>query len=322
MMTAPRFAVLVALCLTTAWNLCSAQESLVPVPGWPQKPDSVTWGAMPGVDVDAQDQVWIFTRQQPAVQIYSADGRFVRSWEPVSARGAHHVRFDGQGNVWLTDFRRHVVEKYTSQGQLLMTLGEAGKAGCDANHFDGPTDIVVLPEGDFFISDGYGNRRVAHFDAQGRFVKQWGSEGTAPGQFALPHSIAADAQKRLYVADRNNARIQVFDTQGKLLAVWDTLLTPWGLFLTKAGDLWVCGSSRVKKDDGWMIAPPPDQILMRLSLDGKVLFRADLPVIQAPPGKSGETDWVHAVAADSQGAIYLGDIQGQRVQKYTIAKPK
>ena len=317
-MISPRQLVLATLRMLVCCTLAVGQNPLSVDPCWPQKPAGVTWAAVSGLDVDAQDNIYLFTRNQPAVQVYRPDGAFVRSWSPASCRGAHHVRIDPAGNVWLPDFRSHVLQKYSPEGKLLLTLGERGKAGNDPKHFDGVTDVAVLPEGDLFVSDGYGNRRVAHFDRDGRFVGQWGTEGTAPGQFALPHSIVADRQKRLYVADRNNARIQVFDARGKLLAVWDDLLTPWGLFMTKHGELWVCGSSRVKKGAGWMIAPPPDQLVMKLSLEGKVLLRAPLPTIQAGAAKPGQVDWVHAVAADSQGNLYLGDIQGKRAQKFTV----
>ena len=311
-------------------------------PQWPKKPDGVAWGPMPGIAVDSHDCVYLFTRKQPAVQVFRTDGTLVRSWSPTIDRGAHGIRVDRQGNVWLTDFLRHVIEKYSPEGTLLLTLGEPGRRGSDSRHFDGPTDMAILSGGDVFISDGYGNRRIIQFDKQGSFVKQWGGDGDAPGQFALPHAIVADSQERLYVADRNNGRIQVFDTAGRLLANWDDLLMPWGLWMTAGDELWVCGSSRVRKSDvgstgkasgstsqakseshgvPWQVAPPPDQWLLKLSREGKVLLRAPLAKAASTPGKPGEVDWVHAVAIDSQGAVYLGDIEGKRAQKYLLSKP-
>jgi len=289
-------------------------------PTWPQKPESFTWGAMSGITVDAQDQVYLFNRSEPTVQVYRTDGTLVRTWSTANPSGTHHVRLDPEGNVWLTDFRSHVVEKHRPDGKLLLRLGEPGVPGCDGAHFHGPTDVAFLPGGDAFISDGYGNRRVAHFDGHGRFVKQWGEEGTAPGQFALPHSIAVDSNERLYVADRNNGRIQVFTPDGKLLAVWDDLMMPWGLAVTPDDQIWVCGSSRVRQPDGkgFQVAPPPDQLLVKLAPDGKVRLRIPLAAIADAPGKPGEVDWVHAVAVDSQGNLYLGDIQGKRAQKFSL----
>jgi DNA-binding beta-propeller fold protein YncE len=197
-----------------------------------------------------------------------------------------------------------------------------GLAGNDQSHFDKPTDMAILPTGDIFVSDGYGNRRVIHFDATGKYVNQWGEAGTKPGQFALPHSIVADSKGRLYVADRENARIQVFDTKGKLLVVWENIVTPWGLWMTKNDEIWVCGSSCMRKDgtDEWIVTPPSDQFVMKLNLRGKVLLRVPLQKTLVPPGKSGEVNWVHGIALDSQGNIYLGDIQGRRAQKFLLTQ--
>jgi hypothetical protein len=313
-------AAFVAFVLAQAGALAPAADVRCVVdPTWPHRPDSFVWGAMSGIAVDAHDQVYVFHRNEPTVQVYRSDGPLVRAWSTANPSGTHHVRLDPEGNVWLTDFRSHVIEKHTPEGKLLLTLGERGRSGCDAGHFHGPTDVAFLPNGDVFIADGYGNRRVAHFDKQGRFVKQWGEEGTGPGQFALPHSIVVDSRQRVYVADRNNGRIQVFDTEGKLLAVWDELLMPWGLCVTADDAIWVCGSSRVKQPNGqWLVSPPPDQLLMKLAPDGKVLVRVSLEMTTAPPGKPGEVDWVHAVAVDSKGNLYLGDIEGKRAQKFTL----
>jgi streptogramin lyase len=286
---------------------------------WPQKPDDFKWGQMPGIAVDTQDQVYIFTRSEPAVQVYQADGTLLRTWNVEDFGGAHYIRLGPDGNVWAANINNHVVRKYSPEGKLLLTLGEVGRAGADQSHFNKPTDMAVLPTGDIFVTDGYVNRRVIAFDATGKYVNQWGQAGSEPGQFALPHSIVADSHGRLYVADRENARIQVFDTKGKLLAVWANIITPWGLCLTKNDELWVCGSSAVRKDGTgeWLVLPPTDQVVMKLSQKGKVLLRVPLQKTTVPPGKSGEVNWVHGIALDSQGNLYLGDIQGERAQKFS-----
>lgn len=287
---------------------------------WPQKPKSFEWAQMPGITVDDRDQVYIFTRSQPAVQVYKTDGMLVRAWDSGDPNGAHFIRIGPKGNVWTANITDHVVRKHSPEGKLLLTIGKPGVAGTERGHFDKPTDMAILPSGDIFVSDGYGNRRVVHFDANGEYVNEWGQEGNQPGQFALPHAIVADSKGRLYVADRENARIQVFDTTGKLLAVWQDLVTPWGLWMTKNQELWVCGSSCFKKEgmNEHMVLPPQDQVLMKLSLKGKVLQRIELLKTEVPPGKPGELDWVHAVAFDSKGNLYLGDIQGKRAQKFSL----
>jgi DNA-binding beta-propeller fold protein YncE len=287
---------------------------------WPRKPDHIKWGQMPGVTVDARDRIYVFNRNEPAVQVYQADGTFLRAWGVEDASGAHGIRIGPENNIWTTDIRNHVVRKYDFQGRLLLTLGEVGQAGSDQGHFDGPTDVAVLPNGEIYVADGYGNRRVMHFDAAGTYLNQWGEAGGKPGQFALPHSIVTDSQNRLYVADRENARIQVFDRDGELLDVWTDLITPWGLYLTRNDRIWVCGSSPVAgaKPEEWAVLPPPDQVVMKLSQKGQVLLRVPLRKTASPPGQPGEVNWVHGIAIDSKGNVYLGDIQGQRVQKFTF----
>jgi len=285
---------------------------------WPKKPERFKWAQMAGIAVDKQDQIYIFTRSQPTVQVYKTDGTLVRAWFMEESSGSHFIRIGPDGNIWTANISEHVIRKYNTKGKLLLTLGEPGVAGADNGHFDKPTDMAILPNGDIFVSDGYGNRRVVHFDVNGKYVNQWGQEGDRPGQFALPHSIVADSHERLYVAGRENARVQVFDTQGKLLAVWEDLITPWGLCMTKKDEIWISGSSAMKDEQGeWLVLPPTDQILMKLNLDGKVLLRIPLKKTTVPPGKSGELDWVHAIALDSEGNLYLGDIQGRRAQKFT-----
>jgi hypothetical protein len=212
-------------------------------PKWPEKPAGFTWGHVPGVAVDAEDNVYVFTRADPPVQVYSPSGKYLRGWGEKSLKTAHHIKIDHEGNVWIADIGNHVVEKYTPEGKLLLTLGTKGKAGRDRSHFNMPTDMAILRDGDIFVSDGYGNARVVHFTRDGKFVNEWGELGSKPGQFSIPHAIAADAKGRIYVADRNNVRVQVFDRSGKLLDVWRDLIVPWGFCTTKDDHIWVCGSS-------------------------------------------------------------------------------
>jgi DNA-binding beta-propeller fold protein YncE len=289
---------------------------------WPQKPDYFAWAQMPGVAIDNQDHIYIFTRNDPAVQVYETDGTLLRAWNVEDANGAHFIRIGPEGNVWAANIRSHTIRKYTPEGKLLLTIGEPGQAGADRNHFDKPTDMAILPGGDIFVSDGYGNQRIVHFDANGKYLNQWGTAGDEPGQFALPHSIVADSRGRLYVADRENARIQVFDTKGELLDVWDNIITPWGLWISEDDDIWVCGSCARKKEgtDEWEVLPPPDQVVMKLSRRGQVIARVPLTVTAATPGEPGGLNWVHGIAFDSYGTLYLTDIQGHRAQKF-ICEP-
>jgi DNA-binding beta-propeller fold protein YncE len=283
-------------------------------PAWPKRPAAITWGDMPGVAVDREDRVWIFTRQTPAVQVYAPDGELVRAWSELPHKMSHHVKIDPEGNVWLADVGFHTVSKYTPEGRLLLRLGTPDQAGEDETRFNKPTDMAITPAGDVYVSDGYGNNRIVRFTKEGRFVKAWGKKGPAPGDFDLPHAIGVDSKGRLYVADRNNARVQVFDPEGKFLTEWRNVLVPWGIWVTAQDEVWVCGSSPTlaANDQGMTGIPPHDQVLVRFDAGGRVLQVWSPPKGDAP----GELNWVHALAADSKGNLYCGDIRGRRVQKF------
>ena len=291
-------------------------------PAWPQKPAEVQWAAMPGVSVDPQDNVWIFTRANPPVQVYDRSGKLIRSWGEGLFKSAHFLRFDPKGNLWLADAGNHAVHQFTPEGKLLRTLGTPGEPGCDEKHFSKPTDMVVTPAGDVFVTDGYGNARVAHFDKNGKFVKRWGRPGLGPGEFSLPHSIVVDSKGRLYVADRSNIRVQVFDQHGKFLDQWSNIMVPWGLWITKDDEIWVCGSSPMTwgPEPALLGCPPKDQMVARFYAAGKVLQIWTFPKGEDGKEKPGEVNWLHGLALDSQGNLYTGDIKGQRVQKFVRQK--
>jgi DNA-binding beta-propeller fold protein YncE len=285
---------------------------------WPKRPASATWEAVSGIAVDDQDRVYVFTRGVPPVQVYDAQGNFLRAWGQDTIKTAHHIKIDSEGNVWVADIGYHTVQKHTPEGRLLLTLGTKGAPGRDLSHLNMPTDMALTPAGDVFVSDGYGNARIVHFDKNGKFVKEWGDLGSKPGQFSIPHAIAIDSKGRLYVADRNNVRVQVFSQDGKLLDVWSNVITPWGFCITKDDEIWVCGSSpmRWRKEDKVLGCPPKDQVFMKFNPAGKLLQLWTAPKGKDGFEKPGEVNWVHAIAVDSRGSVYLGDIIGKRAQKF------
>lgn len=293
-------------------------------PDWPQRPDDKPWGRTPGVAIDSKDQVWVFTRAEPPIHVYSTDGKFIRAWgkgligTDERGLGSHHIKIDNHGMIWLADVRNHVVMQLTPDGKVLKTLGTSGEAGCDETHLNKPTDMAITPDGQVFVADGYGNARVAHFDANGKFVKAWGKLGTGPGEFSLVHGIALDSKGKLYVADRNNARVQVFDQQGKFLDQWQNLIVPWGFCMTPKDELWVCGCSPMpwRETDNALSCPPKDQVFMRFGTCGKLLQLWTVPKGTDGEEKPGELNWVHGIAVDSDGNIYATDIMGERVQKF------
>jgi len=287
-------------------------------PRWPQRPETLSWGHMPGVAVDREDNVWLFTRSPVPVQVYTPEGGFVRAWGKGASGRPHYCRIDKTGHVWLADDGRHVVRKYTPNGELLLTLGILDVPGCDQRHLNGPTDVAIAPSGDVFVSDGYGNNRVVHFDPQGRFVKAWGELGVEPGQFSLPHAIGVDSNGRIYVAGRNNVRIQVFDFEGRFLDQWRNLMVPWGLCVTQDDEIWAVGSSpmRWQPDEEQLGGPPKDQLFVKFSPDGRVRQLWTVPSGRDGREQPGECNMVHGVAVDSKGNLYVGDIKGARAQKF------
>ena len=293
-------------------------------PAWPKRPDHCQWGQTPGVAVDDKDQVWVFTRADPPVQVYDSAGNFVRAWgsdlvgRTEKGVTSHQIKIDCGGMIWLADTSKHTVIQVTPQGKVLKTLGTPGVPGNDESHFNKPTDMAITPQGDVYVSDGYVNSRVVHFDKDGNFVKQWGKPGTGPGEFNLVHAIVRDTQGRLYIADRNNARVQVFDSNGKFLDQWTDIIIPWSFWISDRDEIWVCGCSPMPwtEDAPNLSCPPKDQMFMRFDTSGKLKQLWTVPKCADGEEKPGELNWLHGIALDSKGNIYATDIMGQRVQKF------
>src|SRR4051812_34783156 len=183
---------------------------------WAQFPPSVTkWEAATGVDVDSHDNVYVFQRNEAMpIMAFDRHGKFVRAWGQGLFKTTHFLRVDPAGAVWITDRGDMQAIKFSPEGKVLLTLGKKGETGDNTSHetFNGMADVAVAKNGDIFIADGEGpNTRVVKFFKDGRFIKWWGGKGTGPGEFDMPHSIAIDGKGRVYVADRSNNRIQIFD---------------------------------------------------------------------------------------------------------------
>jgi DNA-binding beta-propeller fold protein YncE len=252
------------------------------------------WSAVTGVDVDAQDNVYIFQRSETKpIEVFDREGKLIRSWGDGMFRTPHFLRVDPAGHVWAMDRGHMQAFEFDATGKLLMTLGKRDVTGDNESReaFNGMADVAVAENGDVFIADGEGpNTRVVKFSPDGKFLQWWGGKGTEPGHFDVPHSIAIGGN-RIYVADRSNNRIQIFDTSGKFLEQWTNFGTPWGLFV-KDGLLYcVDGTDN-------------NVLLIASAKDGKILDRIE--------GLSNPT----AVAVDSAGAIYVGKVNGAMVKKF------
>jgi peptidylamidoglycolate lyase len=292
------------------------------VHGWPELPAGEMLGQATGVDIDSKGNIWVFHRAgrewsepfpkdpipRSTVWVFdAATGRLITSWGAGRFIMPHGITIDRDDNVWLTDVGLQQVFKFTPDGRLLLTLGEAGVPGNDARHFDKPTDVAVAEDGTFFVSDGYGNARVLKFSAEGVLLKSWGTPGTGPGEFDLPHGIAIDRAGRVLVADRANARVQVFDQSGRFLTQWHSaqLGRPYAVDPAPSGRLFVA-------DGGDQPEAPPDRSGVAVTdADGRVLARF---------GRFGNYDGqfrlAHDIAVAKDGAVYVVDAWGQRVQKF------
>lgn len=248
------------------------------VEGWGGAREEV--GTVTAVDVDDEGNVYALRRDANDVWKLDSGGNLLEQWDQDFAQWAHGIRVGPDGSIWTVDGQGHQVKKWSHDGrELLMTLGEYGVAGETADHFDRPTDVAFGPDGEFFVSDGYGNNRVAKYDRNGDFITAWGEPGTGPGQFDLPHTIVVDARNRVLVGDRENARIQIFDLDGNLLEIWDHLGSPYGLSIDDSDRLYVADlvSARI-----WIARAG----------DGELLHAID------------DTKAIHWVAADGQGNVY------------------
>ena len=198
-------------------------------------------GEVSAVAIDSKGELYVLQRGKKAdpILVFDAKGKFLRSWGKGLFRNPHGLRVDPGGSVWATDSEIHLVMKFSREGRLLLTLGLRGEPGGGAARFDGPTDMAFAPSGEVYVSDGYGNSRVARFSREGKYLSEWGKPGTAPGEFDIPHSIAVDSRGRIYVSDRENNRIQVFDASGRFLRQWTHLGATQCLFITPKDELWI-----------------------------------------------------------------------------------
>ena len=294
------------------------------VHGWPLVPDGRILGwVISGVGTDSHGDVFVFHRAgrewpssdqldlapipRPTILLFNGrTGALRASWGANVFAMPHGLTVDHEDNVWVTDVALQQVFKFSHDGRLLMTLGERGVAGADTSHFDRPTKVAVAKDGSFYVSDGYRNTRVCKFARDGRFVLQWGTKGSGPGEFDLPHGIALDASGRVYVADRNNARVQIFDAGGRFLNEWK------GTQFGRPFDVAVAGDGTVFIADGGDIPdqPPDRSSIVVVRSDGRVIERFGSFGVY-----DGQLYRAHDLAVSKDGAVYVGDAGG-RVQKF------
>jgi streptogramin lyase len=278
-------------------------------------PEGRTWGSAAAISVDSKGNVWVFERcgantcagsDAAPILEFNSSGHLVKSFGAGLFVFPHSLFLDKDGNVWVTDAdgkdgKGQQVVKFSPDGQVLLTLGKAGVAGDGEDTFNRPSGVVVAPNGDIFVADGHGgdsNARIVKFSKDGKFIKSWGKKGSGPGEFAELHAIAMDSKGRIFVADRGNLRIQIFDQDGNFLDQWTQFGRPSGLAIDKKGTIYVAGI----------------QLGIHIGnvSDGKVT--ALIPPPPQGPGRAGMGS--EGVAVDADGNVYGGEVTRKMVTKY------
>jgi DNA-binding beta-propeller fold protein YncE len=290
------------------------------VPGWEQLPSSIVHRDVAGVAVDSRDRVFLFCRGDHPVLIYDRDGRFLTSWgEGQFTLRTHGITVGPDDSVYCVDDADHTVRKYTPDGRLLMVLGTSGRpsdTGYTADNprvlyggppFNRPTNLAVAPNGELFISDGYGNARVHRFSADGRLLQSWGQPGTEPGQFNTPHGIWVHPDGRVFVCDRENDRLQIFSPDGEYLGSWTDVRRPTQLVIDREGVAYVAELAwhvgHTSPVRGAIRADEPGRVSV-YDPSGAVLARWGGPDRCAP----GNFAAPHSIAVDSHGDLYVAEV--------------
>lgn len=210
-------------------NFGSGKYTYSLVKSWGMVAAGWTWGEIVGLAVDAQDRVFVASRSQHPLAVFDTEGNLLETWgdDVLFTNQAHGLFIDSVDNVYFIDAVNHCLLKFDRMGALVMTLGTPGQAAIvDGAPFSGPTDAAVASTGELYVSDGYGNARVHKYSAAGELLLTWGERGDGLGQFSISHSVRVDDHDRVWICDRENNRVQIFDSNGEYLRAWNDLLRP------------------------------------------------------------------------------------------------
>ena len=289
--------------------------------GWEKLPQGYTHKDVDGVAVDSKDNVYLMTRMDARVLVYDRDGKFVRSWgEKVFTPRTHGIAIGPDDMVYTVDDGDHTVRKFTPEGTQVMMIGTPGKAsdtGYDGKTiasiwrggppFNRPTDVAVAPNGELYVCDGYGNARVHRFAADGTLIRSWGEPGSGPGQFNLPHGIGIFPDDRVFVADRENDRIQIYSRDGQIMDIWTHVQRPTDVAFDRDGRVyvselwWRVGQSSFT--NGTVKYDLPGGVRV-LDLQGNLLLHWCSADREAP----GNFVAPHTLCVDSRGDLYVGEV--------------
>lgn len=288
---------------------------------WPALPQDWNLVEVPAIATDSRDRVYVFNRGEHPVVIFTPEGEFLGSWGKGVFVRAHGITIGSDDAVYCVDDLDHTVKKFSLDGQLLMTLGTSGcfsdtgatsvdyrtiqRAGPPFNF---PTNLAISPCGDLYVTDGYGNARIHRFSAEGQLLFSWGEPGDGPGQFHVPHGIAIDPDGQVYVADRENSRVQVFTADGQYITEWNDLARPCEVFIDDNSNVYVAELGYRSGMWPGTHPPTPDATGGRMSvcnLKGELLARWGGGENPCSPGDFYAP---HDVWVDSRGSVYVGEV--------------
>jgi DNA-binding beta-propeller fold protein YncE len=278
---------------------------------WGELPPGMSYGEAAAVAVDSKDNVYVFTRGEHPVIVFDRNGKYLRSWgQDVGFDRPHGASMGPDEMIYLTDDNGQTVRKCTLDGKVVMTIGTPKMAAprFSGDPFNRCTHTAISPKGEIYVSDGYQNARVHKFSPDGRLLMSWGRPGTAPGEFNLVHNIACDDEGWVYVADRENHRVQVFDPNGRYEAQWNNLGRPCGLFVTRGSNPVAFIGELGPETAGTGLTKDVPNLGPRVTVvssKGEVLaYLGTKPVGEGP----GQFIAPHGVTVDSRGDIYVAEV--------------
>ena len=298
----------------------TAELTYQPLLDWYHLPSHITHFEAIGVAVDSHDNLFVFNRGAPAVIVFDPDGNFLNSWECQLLVRPHGIWIAEDDTVYLVDDAGHAVRQYTPAGRPIRAIGPSGvpsPSGAEGFDFRGilrgvapynlPTNLVISRLGEIYVADGYGNARVHRYSGEGELIQSWGEPGDGPGQFQIPHGIGVDGAGRIYVADRENSRIQIFSADGECLGQWTDVVRPCQVFIARDDLVYVAELGARNGLFSWMDCSP-DAVGGRVSIfdqDGTLLARwgggQDARQLH-------EFYAAHDICVDSRGDIYVGEV--------------
>jgi len=277
------------------------------IESWPTLPPDWVLGDVAGVAVSDKDEIYLFTRGERPLLVFDSAGNLLRHWGEGQFIRPHGIDIGPDGTIYCTDDGAHVVRTFTPEGKELLRIGLPGEPEpmMSGLPFNKCTHTALSPSGDIYVSDGYGNARVHKYSPNGQLLFSWGGPGISPGEFNLPHNIVSDADGWLYVADRENHRVQVFNGDGKFETQWHSLHRPCALCKTNDNNPLFYVGELGPSLGGNITFPNLGPRISVVSPDGSIVARVGDEVAGL---ETNQFVAPHGIAVDSLGNIYLGEV--------------